>query len=97
MKRRAVPGPNFTKSDILAVRRLDIEWAHKSMEEASGAPYHAARSEVTGVWMTADEVALMSLHKMRSEIGSKKEAKESRDWLRERGLKGLWEMPLDLN
>lgn len=97
MKRRAAPSPNLTKSDVMAIRRLDIEWAHKSMEEVSGAPYRAAHSEVTGVWMTADEVALMSLHKMRSEIGSKKEAQESRDWLRDRGLNGLWEMPLDPN
>lgn len=88
---------DLPKETIRAIRTLDLEWAHRTQIEWTGQPFFAAYSEVTGVWMTADEIALMSLHKMRTQVGNKKEARESKEWLRSRGLKGLFEQPLDLH
>lgn len=77
-----------------AVRRLDVEYAMRYMIEQTGRPFRAARSDVTGQWMTAEEVTLVSLHKMRTTVGSKRERIESTAWLRQRGLNGLYEAPL---
>lgn len=82
------------KPDIQKVRALDIEWAHAFNMSTAGHRFQRAKSEVTGAWMNADEVALFSLHRLRTRLGSKKERKESTAWLRERGFKGLFDAEL---
>jgi hypothetical protein len=90
------PYPHIPKSHVAAVRRLDIKWAHDFLTKDRGYPFLAGYSE-TGTWMTADEVALMSLHQMRLEVGSKKESRESKEWLRARGLRRAFGEPLEPN
>lgn len=77
----------MTKDDIRAIRRLDIGYA-KAFAERSGRPFIDGGSLVTGAAMTADEIALASLHKMRLTVGSKREKRASRQWLDQRGLVG---------
>jgi hypothetical protein len=88
---------HIPKADIAAVRRLDVQWAHRYMERISGRAFQAGPSEVTGEWFEADDVALVMLHQVRLKVGSKTEAKKSKAWLRERRLRGLFGQPLDQN
>ena len=67
---------------------LDVEWAKATYRKETGETFHAAFSEVTGKWMTTDEVALMSMHLARQEIPEMPDTAkaESRKWLTDRGL-----------
>ena len=85
---------SMNQPDIQKVRALDIQWAHAFNVQITGHRFTPAKSEATGSWMDADEVALVSLHRLRTRLGSKKERKESTAWLRERGLKGLFDAEL---
>lgn len=87
-------GSRMAPATRAAVRRLDVEYAMSYMVEQTGRPFTAAKSDVTGQWMSAEEVTLMSLHKMRTKIGSKRERIESTAWLRQCGLTGHLGVPL---
>jgi hypothetical protein len=50
------------------VINLDISAAHQFARDI-GSPFQDARSEVTGKMMSADEVALMTLHQLRLKLG----------------------------
>lgn len=82
---------------VAAVRRLDVAWMQAFNTHVTGGPFKAARSEVTGEWFESDEIALITLHQVRMIVGNKKEARESREWLRALGLKGAFRQPLDKN
>jgi hypothetical protein len=88
---------HITPETISAVRRLDIAFVNKVMEADRGYPFVDGPSDVNGRWYTADENALVALHKLRTKLGTKKQARESTGWLRSQGLLGLFEQPLDLN
>lgn len=90
-------GNGMAPATRAAVRRLDVEYAMRYMIEQTGRPITAARSDATGQWMSAEEVALMSLHKLRTTVGSKRERIESTAWLRQRGLNGLYGGPMSDN
>ena len=47
-----------------------------------------------GKLYSADENALIALHKMRTRMGSPAEIKASKAWLRSQGLTGLFGEPL---
>jgi hypothetical protein len=61
---------------VRAVRRLDVAWGLKQY------PFKDARSEVSGVFHTADEICLAALHLARVNVGSKRERRESWEWLK---------------
>ena len=87
----------MTSEDVAHIRKLDVPWARGKMKSITGCVIHDARSERTGQCMTADEVALMALHQLRTRFGNGAEAKASRRWLRERNFEGLFGAPVDLN
>lgn len=66
-----------------------------AIEKMAGLRFHAAQSEITGKWMSAEEVGLMTMHQMRVETASLPESdrKVSESWLRERGLLRLYNLP----
>lgn len=77
-----------------AIRRLDVRWAC-AHAQAIGRPFFPARSEVTGQMCSAEDVALLALHKLRLHVGNKREARVSRAWLAERGVASIApDMPL---
>lgn len=82
------------RADRKRVRQLDIKWAHEFMRAMIGHPFVAGPSEVTGKMYSADENALVALHKLRTHIGTPAEIAESRAWLMAEGLSGLFETPL---
>lgn len=84
------PRQRMAPADRHRVRRLDIAWAHKYMIALCGQPFVSGPSDVNGKMYTADENALIALHKLRTEVGSKKEMVASREWLRAEGLTGLF-------
>ena len=67
-------------SDIAAVCRLDIAWAHRRASE-NGHSFHASKSQSTGRRDSPDDVALLTLHSLRVHMGNKKQSRESRAWL----------------
>lgn len=77
-----------------AVRRLDVEWAHDFNRAAIGHAFLPGPSRLTGKMYSADENALIALHKLRTVVGKKAQAKESKEWLRREGLLGVFEAPL---
>ena len=87
----------MTEFERLKIRKLDVQWVHQDFEQKSGQPFVAGPSSVMGKWSSADENALMALHKMRLVVGNKAEARASREWLRAEGLNGLFEAPLFVN
>jgi len=72
---------------------LDVVAAQEHMRKATGKPY-VRRSEVNGRMYSADETALIAVHKMRTQIGSPVEIEASKAWQRSRGLTGLLNEPL---
>ena len=78
-----------TKAEVTAIRRLDIAWAHKFMISQTGQPFVAAHSEITGLIYSADDVALLMLHKQRVHYGTKRQRQESRIWLAARGVASI--------
>lgn len=82
-------GWRLTEEATAAVRNLDVPWA-QGMAAENGIPFKDSVSEITGQPMTADEIALMSLHQMRIRLGSNDEKAASKEWLRGRGLYGLF-------
>lgn len=85
---------HISASDRKAVCDLDIEWAQEFNIRNTGSPFVAARSSVTGKWMESDEIALMTLHKLRTKLGDKKQRNESKQWLRAQGMKGVFDEEL---
>ena len=77
-----------------AIRRLDVKWMHRHNEQLTGAPFTAAISKVNGKMYSADEVALLSLHKLRTTVGTRTQRRASTAWLRQEGLLGLFDSPL---
>lgn len=75
--------------NVKHIRRLDVAWAHKFMTKLRGYPFVPGPSDVTAKFYTADENALIALHKMRTEVGNKREMIASREWLRKEGLTGM--------
>lgn len=86
----------MTPDEERMIRTLDVS-AAMALAEKKGMPFFASRSSDSSEWMTAEEVALMSLHKLRTEIGNKREARDSRLWLKSRRLTGLYGAILDVN
>lgn len=84
----------MTADDVARIRLLDVPWARERAKELIGRDLHAAFSERTGGWMTADDVALMTLHQLRTKFGKNGEARTSRQWLRRRGYEGLFGEPV---
>jgi hypothetical protein len=76
------------------VRSHDVQAAHACARALNGHPFVAARSEVNGKLYSADENALIALHKMRTRMGSPAEIEASKAWLRAQRLNGLFEEPL---
>ena len=76
---------NLSPERIKAIRTLDVEYAMEFAHK-NGTPFRAARSEITGAHMTAEQIALMSLHQMRFSLGTKAERRASEKWLLSRGL-----------
>ena len=60
------------------VRSLDVRAAQAHMGRTTGTPFVAASSEVNGKFYSADENALIALHKMRLHIGSPAEIEASK-------------------
>jgi hypothetical protein len=86
-----------TRAERKQVRKLNVRWAHERMTAIQGCPFLASPSNVTGKMYSADENALIALHKMRTQIGTPAEIVESRAWLTAEGLNGLFEAPLSAN
>lgn len=82
---------------VRAIRRLDVAYAHRFNRSITGHAFLPGASEVSGKMYSADETALLALHKLRTKVGTKKQARESREWLRAEGLTGLFGQPLDQN
>ncbi len=76
------------------VRSLDVQAAHAHARASTSHPFVAARSEVNGKLYSADENALIALHKMRKQFGTPPEIAASRAWLRGQRLTGLFNEPL---
>lgn len=74
---------------IQRIRKLDVKWAHRYMIEQSGQPFKAGKSAYSDRYDTADEVALLSLHAMRTHLGTPDQRKASKAYLKERGLKSV--------
>lgn len=87
----------MTPEQIRAVRRLDVKFAHAFNRTTFGHPFLPGPSDANGRWYDADENALIALHKVRTKVGTKKQIRESKDWLRKEGLMGLFEQPLELH
>jgi hypothetical protein len=76
-------GKNLTelclwKTRCRMVRTLDVKAAQVHMRRTTGTPFVAAHSEVNGVFYSADENALIALHKMRTRMGSAVEIEASK-------------------
>ena len=76
------------------VRLLDVRAAYAAARALNGHPFVAARSEVNGKLYSADENALIALHKMRTRMATPAEIEASKAWLRLQVLNGLFEEPL---
>ena len=74
------------KDRLKAIRSLDVDFALRFAEER-GMPFQDGPSEETGEWMTAREIALYTLHKLRVYHGSKQESRESKAWIANRGMR----------
>lgn len=85
----------MTRDDPDAIRRLDVAWAHARNRAATGHAFLPGPSVVNGKTYSADENALIALHKLRTKIGTKVQARSSTAWLRREGLLGLFEQPLE--
>jgi len=92
----AIPD-HIPQETVDAVRRLDIEYANNLMRSVRGYPFVAGPCESNGLFYTADENALVALHKLRTKKNKKKQSRESKDWLKARRMNGLFEQPLELN
>jgi hypothetical protein len=79
---------------VQMVRSLDVQAAHAHARASTGNSFVAERSEVNGKLYSADENALIALHKMRTQFGTPPEIAASRAWLRAQGLTGLFDEPL---
>jgi hypothetical protein len=66
-------------------RSLDVQAAHAHARVSTGQPFVEARSEVNGKFYSADENALIALHKMRLHMGSPAEIAGRKAWLRGQG------------
>jgi hypothetical protein len=66
-------------------RSLDVTAAQAHMRKTTGTPFVAVPSEVYGRMYSADEDALIALHKLRTHLGSPVEIEASRAWLRSQG------------
>jgi hypothetical protein len=77
----------YRKDLIRALKRLDWDWFRSHMDEI-GMEFTPAKSEVTGQWMSAEEILEMSVHQVRYEVQEvpKKLRDESREWLTARGF-----------
>ena len=74
---------------------LDVRAAYAAARALNGHPFVAARSEVNGKLYSADENALIALHKdAHAQAGTPAEIEASKAWLRLQGLNGLFEEPL---
>ena len=78
------------------VRDLDVAWA---MADAArrGMPFVDGFSAVSWEAQSAAEIALATLHRLRIKIGTKRQSRESRDWLVKRGLVGHFWLGDDLS
>jgi hypothetical protein len=76
------------------VRALDVRAAQAHMRRTTGTPFVAAPSEVNGRFYSADENALIALHKMLLHMGSPADIEASKAYLRGQGLTGLYNEPL---
>lgn len=81
---------NLPAGSIEAVRALNIRWMHDNFVKTQGKPIVAAPSRRTQKWISADEVALISLHQLRTALGTRTQSLESYKWLKDRGLAGLF-------
>jgi|SoiMethySBSTD1v2_1073268.scaffolds.fasta_scaffold270204_4 hypothetical protein len=79
---------------VRMVRSLDVVAAQEHMRKTTGTPFVAASSEVNGRMYSADENALIALHKLRTHLGAPAEIETSKAWLRSQGLTGLFNEPL---
>jgi hypothetical protein len=68
---------------------LDVRAAQTHMRKATGTPFVAGPSEVNGKIYSADENALIALHKLRTRMGSPAEIEASKAWLRSQGSPAL--------
>lgn len=84
----------IAKRDIRRVRSLAVEWAHEFNAAHTGRRFREGRSNVNGKLYSADENALIALHKLRSQLGNSMQRSASQEWLREEGLAGLYGKPL---
>ena len=87
----------MTRAERKQIRRLNVKWAHERMAAIRGCPFLAGPSDLTGKMYSADENALIALHKMRTQIGTPSEIAESRAWLTAEGLNGLFDTSLTAN
>jgi hypothetical protein len=76
------------------VRALDVVAAQEHMRKTTGKPFIAASSEVNGKMYSANDNALIALHKLRTHLGTPAEIETSKAWLRSQGLTGLFNEPL---
>lgn len=88
---------HIPRSAIDAVRRLDVAWAHEFMTKERGYPFVPGPSDVTGKHYTADENALIAVHRLRTKLGTKAQVRASKNWLRSEGLNGMFEAELGDN
>src|SRR5262245_12378743 len=87
-------GVSVDNAMLKMVRSLDVKAAQAHMARTTGTPFVAAPSEVNGRFYSADENALIALHKLRTQLGSPEEITASKWWLRAQGLTGLYNQPL---
>jgi hypothetical protein len=64
------------------------------MRKTTGKPFVAAPSAVNDRMYSADENALIALHKLRTHLGTPGEIETSKAWLRSQRLTGLFDEPL---
>src|SRR5262245_4130109 len=75
-------GVSVDNAVLKMVRSLDVKAAQAHMARTTGTRFVAAPSEVDGRFYSADENALIALHKLRVVMGSPDEIEASKAWLR---------------
>lgn len=80
---------HISPEDIKRVRKLDVKWAQRRNMNYVGKSFQPGLSP-RGKRMSGDDVALMTLHKLRTRVGNKRERAASLLWLKNGGFSGLW-------